>query len=791
MARLTPRQRYRRVLYSFPVQLLVLHGKKNHLLLLSWLVLFGYVTGNIGVKYGVPYLFLFPEYFGRVSPWSHALTGFAFGGFVTAYNLFSYTLHAYRFPFIATIARPFLKFCVNNGTIPVLFTLTWLWCAARFQYTVELVPAVDVALNLFGLLGGMLLFLALAQFYFFRTNTDITKLTGRAAEEYRPEHEAPADIIAPMVTPEVRQEQRKATRWLRREQRTKKWHVETYLTGRLRVKLARSSSHYDRELLRSVLWQNHINGSIFEILVVITFIALGAFAGNALFEIPAGASAFLLFTTALLVLAALFSWLKGWTVTLILLLLVGLNVLSHSSDAFLYDNQAMGMDYHGPQAEYSRAHIARLALDEVAIAKDLRQDRERLLRWKQQQTAFGEGERPLMVIVNTSGGGLRAMLWTLRSMQAIDSLMGGTLMQRTTLITGSSGGLIGATYYRQLFAASLVNDTIAPQAEHWRDDMSGDMLNSIAFSFVTNDMFLRYRRVSDGDRLYTRDRGSAFEQRLNEMTHGLLDTRLDDQAPAEASGSLPLLVVGPAVVNDGRRLLIAASPIAHLAAIRPHADLNGEPQPESIEFRKLFAHQDAGRIKLTTALRMTSTFPYITPMVSLPSEPAMRVMDSGIRDNYGYRTTLQYLLAHREWIAANTRGVLIVQVRDKQRDLEVAPSSRSLWSRVVDPVGSVYGNFVKAQDQDYDLMLRLASADAGYPLHLIDLQLRHDESDEISLSWHLTALEKRHVLNTIRSAENQRALGMIARLMDRAAEPMLTDAHGSAPAHPAGPVPRN
>ncbi|MFN3876562.1 MAG: hypothetical protein ACK4L7_11700, partial [Flavobacteriales bacterium] len=147
-ARLTLRTWWRRVLYFFPLQLLLLHLKKNHLLLLAWLLLFGYVTESIGVKYGVPYLFLFPEYFGAVGFWSHLITGFALGGFITAFNLYSYAMHGYRFPFIATIARPFLKFNVNNAIIPVAFIVTYLCCAARVQYTQELIPAPQVALHL-------------------------------------------------------------------------------------------------------------------------------------------------------------------------------------------------------------------------------------------------------------------------------------------------------------------------------------------------------------------------------------------------------------------------------------------------------------------------------------------------------------------------------------------------------------------------------------------------------------------------------------------------------------------
>lgn len=787
MASLTFRQRLRRVIYFFPFQLLALHLKKNHLLLICWLILFAYITSNLGVKYGIPNLFLYPEYFGRVGFWSFAITGFALGGFITAFNLYSYTMHGYRFPFLATIARPYFKFTVNNAIIPGLFILTYAIASAHTQVHVELVPPARVALNLAGFLTGIVSFLFLSLLYFTRTNTDITKLTGKPAEEYRPEEE-PADILMPPLTPKVKQQQRRASRWLRREERTRKWQVDTYLTGRLRIKLARSSAHYDRALLRSVLWQNHINGSIFEVVVVVAFIALGAFSEVRFFAIPAGASAFLLFTMVLMLISALFSWMKGWTLTVLLALFIALDLISLHTSSFLFDNQAYGLDYVGRPASYTREHIAAMALDSAQADADALAMHGKLDRWKANQP----GERPLMLIVNTSGGGSRAMLWTFRCLQAADSVLGGTLMARTALITGSSGGLIAATYFRQLYDASRTDASIDLQDARYLDDMAADVLNPVAFSFVTNDMFIRYRRVSDGRYLYTMDRGYAFERRLNEITHGVLDARMGELTGDPSKAPLPLLVISPTSINDGRRLLIASEPIAHLGQITPGVRTLADPQPESIDFARLFEEQDAARLELTSALRMSSTFPYITPVVTLPSEPPMRVMDAGIRDNYGYRTTLQFLYAFRHWIARNTRGVVILQIRDTQKDLEVLPRSNTIWERIFDPVGSVYGNFVKSQDQDYDLMLRLASGWADFPIDLADLQLRHDKQLAISLSWHLTALEKQHVLHTITSPGNQRVLEHL-RDVAEGSVPMITQAGragGTSPALAVDRVPR-
>lgn len=782
VTRTSYRQYARRVLYFFPFQLLVLHLKKNHVLLLCWLVFFGYITESLGVKYGIPYLFLYPEYFGEVTFWSFLILGFALGGFITAYNLYSYTTHAYRFPFLSTLARPFLKFNINNSIIPVGFSITYLFCSARLQLHKELVPPGDVFVHLLGFVSGIGLFLVIALLYFTRTNTDIHKLLGKEAEHYKPV-EPMEDIAAPQPIPQLRQEQRKATRWLRREQRTRKWKVETYITPPFRIALARSAAHYDKELLRSVLWQNHINGSIFEVAVIITFIALGAFSDLPLFAIPAGASVFVLFTMLLMLLSALTSWFQGWTMAVLLTVGIALNLISLHTESFLYDAEAYGLDYDAPPATYDRATICAMANDTAQAQRDAEAMQPMLEQWLAHNRALPNAEgKPKLIIVNTSGGGSRAMLWTYRCLQVADSLLDGGLMTRTALMTGSSGGLIGASYFRQLAYNGRTSDTLPTTGTARQEEMASDILNPLGFSFVSNDMFIRYRHVVDNNRVYTLDRGYTFEHRLDELTHGVLRVRLGEMAAAERNAETPLLVVSPTSINDGRRVLICAQPISFLTSIDAQGDVFNLAQPESIEFTRLFAGQDAMDLKLSSALRMNASFPYITPVVTLPSEPKMRVMDAGVRDNYGYRTTMMFLYTFRDWIAKNTSGVVVLQMRDKQKELDVKPVSGSLLSRLVDPVGSVYGNFVKVQDQDYDLMLKQASAWMPCPLYMVDLQLRHNDDQEISLSWHLTAVEKKQVLRTVYAQDNAAALKMLRQLVLGDAPKVTAVADGSASA---------
>lgn len=765
----------RRVMYFFPLQLLVLHVKKNHMLLVCWLLLFLFVTASVGVKYGVPYLFLYPEYFGEVGFFSFAICGFALGGFITAFNLYSYIMHAHRFPFIATLARPFLKFNVNNAIIPVVFVLTFLWCSGTFQYKNELVEPLRVAWHLSGFVIGIFLFLGMAYLYFSLTNTDIDKLLGRDPDTYRPEaplidigpvHIASDDLAPQFDTPPRKGvDKRRANRWLRRAQRTEKWRVETYLNQTGRIKLARSSSHYDREMLRDVLWQNHINGSIFEVVLVLSFIALGAFSDIRLFAIPAAASAILFLTMLLMLVSALWSWLQGWTATLILASLLAINFLSQHTDSVFYDSQAYGLDYQVPPAPYVRDTLYTMANDTAAATRDARGMEQTLERWKEQNAALTGSSKPPLLLMNTSGGGLRALLWTLVCMQYMDSVMEGTLMDRSAMISGSSGGLIGAAYYRQLYQDDLLTGASLRNDPLLREEVSGDMLNPMIFSFVTNDMFVRYRKVHDGNKQYTLDRGSTFERSLNANTRGLLDVRLSDLEEPEREARIPMLVMCPTSINDGRRLVISPVPVAHLTTIAPDDHVSNMGDPESIEFQKLFAAQGAKNLKLTTALRMNASFPYITPVVTLPSEPAMRVMDAGVRDNYGYRVTLAFLNSHRKWIAENTSGVVILQIRDTPRRSEIPSSNGSMLARLMDPVGSIYDNFLHAQDQDYDLMVSQASGWVDFPLHLVDLELQRGAQEQIALSWHLTALERSRVLRSLNTPQNQASFALLKSLM--------------------------
>lgn len=758
MGTVTFRQRLDRIIYFFPIQLIVLHLKRNHLLLFFWLILFGYVTGGIGSKYGIPYLFLSPEYMGESSFWSFLIVGFALGGFIMAFNIYSYVMHGFRFPFIATLAQPFYKFCINNFIIPALFIVVFLYKSVQFQLNAEFLDPATILLHCLAFVVGVLVFLYVSMYYFFRTNRDairIAKKYGfREGRKY------------------VRKEGKGDPRqqhWEKIMNNRSMWKVETYLGRGFKIHLARESKHYHKDVLEMVFWQNHTNASIYELVMVISFLIIGSFREFEYLNIPAGGSILLVFTIILMVYSIIYSWFKKWTLTLILVGFLLINYLSSHFSFMHIENQAYGLNYNTNKAQYTTANLEGMREDRAHVELDMTHGQEVLNKWrlKNLRKTRAKNVKPKLILINTSGGGSRAMLWTVFVMQQADQALNGELFNHTQLITGSSGGMMGASYMREQYLQHMFTDTVDLYHQRHLDAVSADILNPILFSVATNDIFIRYQLFKKGEYIYTKDRAFYFEKTFNENTGFCLDKKLMDYSIYEDNSVIPTLIFSPTIVNDGRRLLISSQPISYLSNNRGSAVSNSAPIVEDIEFMRLFEEQDAKNLQFTSALRMNATFPYILPTVSLPSEPELEVMDAGIRDNFGLQTSLQYLYAFRNWISTNTSGVILLQIRDNQKDFEIEKNEiGSLWGKMTSPLGSFYGNFTRVQDYNQEKLVQYAGEWFEGPIDVVSFSLRRSKTDNVSLSWHLTSREKAKILASMDLPENQEALSRLRELVE-------------------------
>lgn len=737
------------ILKFFPFQLVFLQLKKSHFMVALWIIFCGLVTQNIGSKFGIPYLFLSPEYLGEVNWVSYMILGFAIGGFYMAYHLYSYIILGPSFPFLVTFSRPFFKFSINNSIFPVLFYILLVVNIYDVQRNEELIGIGEIVLEIFALTIGIILFILISVFYFFKTNLDVFKLKGRKKKKARRNLYSLAKSLFA-----------REKFWFQ-SQPTITYQPSYYFSSLRKITRARPSQHYDRKVIRDIFRQNHLNASVFELALVSSFIAMGLLQDFTVVVIPSGASFFLLSTILLMVVTIFYSWFKGWAVSLIVLSLVTLNYISDGTGFLRSNNKAYGLSYQ-ENVTYNLLKLKELQFDNEALQNDLSHHIQILENWKIKAAQAQGTEKPRLVILNCSGGGLRAAMWTHYIMQEADERTGGIFFKSTHMITGASGGMLGAAYFRDVYAATSFEERLTKK-EQYSEDISKDLLNKVAFNLASHDIFLRYRKFEENGETYLKDRGFSFEEQLNHNTHGLMDKTLADFVQPEFQSEIPLMIYSPTIINDGRRMIIGAQPYGFLNGTSfEHKSLG----PENIEFIKLFKKNRAMDVRYTSVIRMNSTFPYILPMVSLPTKPEIHVMDAGIRDNYGTKSTVRYIVALQDWLRENTSGVVVVEVRDINKDYDFSDDGEfSLADRITKPASNFYGNFYQAQEFNSNELIE-SNLCQDLPIDVLTFVLRKNPQDKIALSWHLTQREKNDIKRTFQNEKNQKELKKLIDLLN-------------------------
>lgn len=732
----------------FPLVLLFRHLKSNLIALLYWVFFFAIVTDSLGRSFGIPFLFLSPEYQGEVSSWSFLLLGFSFGGLTMAFNSYSYIRLGPYFPFLATVHKPFLKFCLNNAIIPIVFNSIYLIRMVKFQWEEEFASSGEIVGYVLVYLLGYLLFIGISLAYFFPANKNFFDLMGRQ----RPGSSESSK-----------------TRWGRlgygktvRYSQDSKHPLYWYIGKGFRIQQCRSTRHYSPVLLQSVFAQNRISTTIFEVATVTAFVSLGLFGGRSVFDVPAAMSIVLLLTIILMLFSALISWLKNWTYIVLIAVLAIMDFFSAKSELFRFENQAYGLDYSlAHRSPYNQATIRRICSNAEQKTIDSLKYIRILNAWKE---GTGE-EKPLLFLINTSGGGSRSAAWMFEVLRYSDSLSGGGFTRHTALITGASGGMVGGSFYRSLLLKKKNGERLDLNDPRYFQAISEDLLNKLSFAASTNDIFFRYQSRLKIGRAYNYDRGMAFEEDLNENTFGLLDHSLEDFAIPERRGQIPVIIYSPTIVNDGRRLLISSQSLSFMTnnPIDPRGTIRSY---ENVDIRGLLTGNDVGNLRFTSVLRMNATFPFVLPMVTLPTNPAVQVMDAGTRDNFGVKTMVLWMNAMRNWICENTSGVVVVQIRDTRKILygdEVQPIT--FLDKFYLPFSNVYGNFPRTQDFDQEELLRMTATNSPFPVEVVSINLREEAKDRISLSWHLTTKEKQKIKQAIYSPDNQRSIAWINQLL--------------------------
>jgi hypothetical protein len=738
------------IYYFFPVQLLFLQLRRHQILLIFWAILFSTLNGDFMRSYGAAALFLSPEYLGSVSPISTAFVGIATGIFIMSWNITTFILFSRHFRFLATTTNPFLKYCINNVALPSIFLIFYLVRAIQFSVSKELLPASSIVLLSLGFLSGFCFIFLISFLYFFRADKTIVRQ------------------MAPVISNPKLFKSQFGNEELRLNE-TRLMHVKWYLNSPGTIKKTRDVAHYSKAFVESIFKRHHISAVLSIFAAFISLIVVGFFMDNRYFQLPAAAS-ILVFFAILISLSGSFSYFLGsWAIPFMVILFFVLNLL-YQYRVIDPTNKAYGLDYTSKEDRplYDRQTLLQLCSD-----SNIERDRKNMIRildrWKARQSS----RKPTLYLINTSGGGNRSACFTMSVLQHLDSLCHGQLMRKTFMITGASGGMLGAAYFRELSRRRDEGDkSIHLPDRKYVNDISRDLLNTLFSSFVARDLASPAQKFKVGPNEYVKDRGYAFEQQLNINTRGMLDQQLKDLAPEEEAARMPMLLLNPDITRDSRAMVISTQPVSFL--MRPEYDSTriAEIDPDAVDFGALFARQGPMNLRYLTALRMNATFPYVLPNVWLPTEPVVDVMDAGFRDNFGESSAIRFLNAFRQWIRENTSGVVLLQIRDRKAGGWENPfESEDITDIVTKPLVLLEDNWYRLQEYSQNDLMSLAQDAMGFPFRKLVFQyVPKTEDAGAALNFHLTTQEKITIIGALDNSDNQQTFQRFAELAGAAAD---------------------
>jgi hypothetical protein len=756
-----------KIWYSFPVQLLLLHLRKNLALIFIWVLLLGIILEKFGIMLGIPYLFLDPEYLHQVSWISFMMVGIGFAVLTMAFHMTTYIMDGSQFKFLAVLPKPFIHFCLNNSIIPLIFYLIYCVKFIRFQLNNDLASEWFVLHYFVGFAGGSLVSFAVIFGYFSITNKDFFILfAGSVDKRLRKVRLTRANVISQY-----------------KELRAKQDKVLYFLNLKLGLEKVRPDiSRFEGTKLLKVFDQNHLNLFLIQVFLILFVLFLGFFKEKPILQLPAAMSTTLLLAILVMLVGAVSFWLRKWATVTVISLIFLVNYFSNFS--FLNrPHEAFGINYNVKPELYNLQRLDQL-LHPDTVKKDHNHTIQILNKWK---AKFPDEEKPKLVMVAASGGGQRAALWTLHVLQSIYKIHDGDIIKHSELFTGASGGVLGEAFFREIYLRSQTDSNFDPIDPKYLDQISADNLNPIIFTLLVNDLLIRNQYFEYRGYRHLKDRGFAFENQLNLNTNGILDKPIEAYKEPEKTASIPILPVTSLITNDGRKLVISPNSMSYLGT-SVMGKSGADEKRQSIDFIRFFQGHDPGNLRFLSALRMSATFPFITPNIQLPSIPQMETMDTGLSDNFGIQDALRFMYVFQKWISENTSGVVLITIRDSEKSTEIPPTTPpKIFEKIFTPLKNIYSNWDNIQTIQNEVLFNYMNESMPFDLEKVEfeyapekvqaeeLSVSQETMQRASLNWRLTAREKKSILASIYTQRNQRSLKRLEDLFSNKVNSSMTD----------------
>ncbi len=686
-----------RGLYRFyPVQLPFFQLRRHPFLMGLWGVLTAMAMGLIGRGLGVEVIFYSPGQ-GMASPFWGTLTwGAAYGFFTMAYHLSTFLLDGHHASFLLLERRPILHYAANNSLIPLLFLFYYL-----HRYNQMHVASPTLLSELAGALIGVSLVWLGGLLYFSTWRVGL--------------------VQKPRALPGIKVP---SGLWLSGSS-SAVWYYLSLSKGIAPVRLEQTQAV--QRLLERVLTKGHAAALVLEVVMILLIFTWGYVQTVKDWYLPASAVVLFIGAVFMMLVGALDFWLKrmgGWGWLLAGLLGTWFLVTPSSRAAA----EAYGLSY-------LRRYRYRPPVWDSVIQRQCTQDSLEMAGILKQRLA-AKGTRQPLVWVMVSGGGWRAAYWTYLNLHLLDSLSGGRFYEKLFGLSGASGGLIGAAFWRELklFQPERTQKPLPA------DELTQDLLNPI-FTQGLLGLFspqITWEDSATGLR-YAKGRAYAFEAQLIRNARAFQDRRLADYREPERKGLTPILIVSPACLTTGQQLLISPLGLSFLCWTRY--------RPIALELRSLCSSES---IRWTSVLRMNAAFPFVLPPTYLPTEPPLEVVDAGAIDNLGEGLVLRFLWEMREAIAQHASEIILIEIRDLPPTEGVLLHGRSRLGDFVQRLGGLYTAFSQSRYQF--TTTTLAVLEKVYPIPIRKYTLYYETAGYIPpLGFTLSRLDQRFLQEQART----------------------------------------
>ncbi|MEM7474183.1 MAG: hypothetical protein AAF483_04265, partial [Planctomycetota bacterium] len=321
--------------------------------------------------------------------------------------------------------------------------------------------------------------------------------------------------------------------------------------------------------------------------------------------------------------------------------------------------------------------------------------------WKLRQDAIATENSPAnrtFVIVTAAGGGIQASGWTTEVLRGLEDSTDGKFSRSIGIISSVSGGSVGSLFYLaqypelvEILDSETDNSGSADGSPtidattlltHAHDQSTKSSLECVGWGLMFPDSirvtgFMQdslFDRAAIQERVWQKrmvpfkeftDRGSSnFNFSLEDLGHGRPDWRLGHLASAVKSGKLPAVVFNTFLVDTGQRVWMAPFVLRdkEIATVTSQAKRQAAKASDassyatsrvrkSYDFLEYAQADDSMQTRLSSAARLSATFPYVAPTVRpqkkyTPTSATGKLIenrhfgDGGYTDNESLQTAL-------------------------------------------------------------------------------------------------------------------------------------------------------